>query len=235
MYDNIPWYRDGLGFSAKVSCRTSSWQPSMEWKSLVCTLWHPSFFGQVIPNSLFTSRGLIATLSRSIFYIFQAVSMAMPSFFGEEQLESSTGWNNAVKIAEKVTHCLQEPGSAAYGECHCRMIHNDSWRYKPLNICRMSWNVKNKCTISLTCYTVMSRNWQSPVFLRMAFMCNMSICETICIAYNTSLFLSLCVVVVVDVVIVGLLTGSPRSQVKRFRAAGNGKGGKGTGCDFNTR
>ena len=29
----------------------------------------------------------------------------------KEQLESSTGWNNAVKIAEKVTHCLQEPGS----------------------------------------------------------------------------------------------------------------------------
>lgn len=29
----------------------------------------------------------------------------------KDQLQSSTGWNNAVKIAEKVGHCLQQPGS----------------------------------------------------------------------------------------------------------------------------
>lgn len=40
-----------------------------------------------------------------------------------------------MKIAEKVTHCLQEPGSDVYGKCHYRVIHNDSGRYKPLNIC----------------------------------------------------------------------------------------------------
>ena len=28
----------------------------------------------------------------------------------QDQLQSSTGWNNAVKIAEKVGHCLQQPG-----------------------------------------------------------------------------------------------------------------------------
>ena len=30
----------------------------------------------------------------------------------QDQLQSSTGWNAAVKIAEKVGHCLQQPGVA---------------------------------------------------------------------------------------------------------------------------